>query len=124
VAYLPYAVRTALRAGADDLAVRLSGGVESTLPMQRNVRASLLALFAEVRGELEAAAALHADAAACWRAFVMPYEEAHALHGRGRCLLALGCVDEAKEQFAASRDIAVRLGAAPLVRDVDEVLAS
>ena len=37
VAYLPYAVRTALRAGAEDLAVRLSGGVESTLPMQRNV---------------------------------------------------------------------------------------
>jgi class 3 adenylate cyclase/tetratricopeptide (TPR) repeat protein len=124
VAYLPYAVRTALRAGADDLAARLSGGVESTLPMQRNVRASLLALFAEVGGELEAAAALHADAAARWRAFVMPYEESHSLHGRGRCLLALGCVDEAKKQFAAARDIAVRLGAAPLVRDVDEVLAS
>ncbi len=102
VAYLPYAVRTALRAGADDLAARLSGGVESTLPMQRNVRVSLRAVLAEVRGEIEAAATLHADAAARWRAFVMPYEEAHALT-TGRCLLALGCVSKAEEQLAAAR---------------------
>ena len=124
VAYLPYAVRTALRAGADDLAVRLSGGVESMLPMQRNVAAALRALLAESRGESEAAATLYAEAAARWRAFVMPYEEAHALHGRGRCLLALAYVSEAKEQFATARDIAARLGAVLMVRDVDEVLAS
>ena len=124
VAYLPFAVRTALRAGEDGLAARLAGGVETTLPMQRNVKASLQALLAEWRGEPEAAATLYADAAALWHAFVMPYEEGHALHGRGRCLQTLGYASEAGEQFAAARDIFVRLGAGPAVRDVDEALAS
>ncbi len=50
VAYLPFAVRTALRAGEDGLAARLAGGVESTLPMQRNVR-RLAASPARASGE-------------------------------------------------------------------------
>ncbi len=124
VAYLPFAVRTALDAGQEGLAARLAGGVESALPMQRNVKASLRALLAERRGEREAAATLYADAAARWRAFVTPYEEGQALYGRGRCLRALGYASEAREQAAAARDIFVRLGAVLAVRDVDETLAS
>jgi class 3 adenylate cyclase/tetratricopeptide (TPR) repeat protein len=120
VAYLPFAVRTAIRAGDDDLAARLSSRVETTLPIQRNVRASLNAVLAERRGEDERAADIYAAAAARWRAFVMPYEEAHALLGRGRCLDRLGRGSEAEEQRAAARAILVRLGAAPAVRDIDE----
>ena len=116
VAYLPFAVRTAVRAGDDELAARLSSRVESTLPMQRNVDASLRALLAERRGEHGAAADQYADAAAHWHAFVMPYEEAHALLGRGRCLRRLGSRSAAEEQWAAARTILVRLGAGPAVR--------
>ncbi len=46
----------------------------------------------------------------------MPYEEAHALLGRGRCLQALGYASEARQQFVAARDIFARLGAGPAVR--------
>ena len=120
VAYLPYAVRTAVRAGDDELAARLSSRVETTLPIQRDVHASLSALLAERRGEDEAAADLYADAAVRWRAFVVPYEEAHALLGRSRCLRRLGRGSEAEEPRAAARAILVRLGAAPAVRDIDK----
>ena len=124
VAYLPFAVRTAVRAGDDALAARLSAGLESTLPMQRNVGASLQALLAERRGEHEAAATLYADAAARWHAFVMPYEEAHALCGRGRCLVELGRRSEAEEPLAAARAIFERLGARPALEETDDLLAS
>ena len=42
-----------------------------------------------------AAAAGFADAAARWHDFAAPYEEAHALLGQGRCLVALGRAPEA-----------------------------
>ena len=51
VAYLPEAVRTALAAGDVALAARLSSGIDSILPMQRNVRASLQGLLEERRGD-------------------------------------------------------------------------
>ena len=123
VAYLPIAVRTAVRAGDDALAARLSAGQEDTLPMQRNVNATLRALLAERRGEHEAAATLYADAAARWHAFVMPYEEAQALCGRARCLVELGRRSEAEQQSVEARTILVRLGAAPAIREVDGLLA-
>ena len=41
------------------------------------------------RGEREAAAIGFADAAARWHDFDVPYEEAQALLGQGRCLVAL-----------------------------------
>jgi class 3 adenylate cyclase/tetratricopeptide (TPR) repeat protein len=123
VAYLPLAVRTSLRAGDDGLAERLCSGLEETLPMQRNVLATLRGLLGERNGELELAAASFEDAAAGWRGFCMPCEEGHALLGRGRCLSALGSQREAEEPLEAARGIFERLGARPALRETDEWLA-
>jgi tetratricopeptide (TPR) repeat protein len=122
VAYLPEAVRTALAAGDDLLADRLSAGIDSILPMQRNVRASLHGLLSERHGESEAAATLFAHAATRWNDFRMPYEEAHALLGRGRCLAALGKPREAVEPLAAARELFARLGARPALGETDALL--
>ena len=53
----------------------------------------------------------------------MPYEEAHALLGRGRCLAAAGRRAEAEEPLAAARGIFARLGARPALEETDELLA-
>ena len=122
VAYLPEAVRTALAAGDDALAARLCTGIDSILPMQRNVRACAHGLVTERRGPPDAAAAHFLHAAGRWREFRMPYEEAHALLGRGRCLKALGKAGEAEESLGAAREIFARLGAAPAVAETDALL--
>ena len=122
VAYLPEAVRTALAAGDDALAARLATGVDSILPMQRNVLASLHGLLSERHGEVDAAAASFAHAATRWHAFRMPYEEAHALFGRGRCLVSLGRTGDATRPLGVARELFKRLGAAPALAEVDAVL--
>ena len=122
VAYLPEAVRTALAAGDEALAARLCTGIDSTLPMQRNVRACLHGLLSERRGPPDAAAAHFAHAVTRWREFHMPYEEAHALFGRARCLKALGRTGEAEEHLSAAREIFARLGAGPAVAETDALL--
>ena len=85
--------------------------------------ASVHGLVGERRGEYEAAAADFADAAAGWHDFGMPYEEAHALLGQGRCLVALGRAPEAAAPLAAAREIFARLGARPALEETDAVLA-
>jgi hypothetical protein len=123
VVYLPGAVRAALAAGDDGLAARLADGIDSVLPMQRHVLATTQGLLAERRGEHETAAAGFADAAARWHGFEVPYEEAQALLGQGRCLLALDRAPEAAPVLAAAREIFARLGARPALAETDAVLA-
>ncbi len=95
VAYLPEAVRTALAAGDDGLAARLAGGIDTVLPMQRNVCASAQGLLAERRGEYESGGGRLRRRRRPLARVRVPYEEAHALLGQGRCLLALGRAPEA-----------------------------
>ena len=123
VAYLPEAVRTALAGGDDGLAARLTDGIASVLPMQRNVLATTQGLLAERRGEHEAAARRFADAAARWHDFEMPYEEAQALLGQGRCLVGLGRAPAAAPVLAAAREIFARLGAKPALVETEALLA-
>ena len=52
----------------------------------------------------------------------MPYEEAQALLGQGRCLVALGKAPEAAAPLAAAREIFARLGAKPALAETDEWL--
>ena len=49
-----------------------------------------------------------------------PYEEGHALFGRGRCLAALGRVPESAALLDAAREIFARLGAAPALAATEE----
>jgi hypothetical protein len=52
----------------------------------------------------------------------VPYEEAQALLGRGRCLLALGRAPEAAQPLREAREIFARLGARPALEETDALL--
>jgi hypothetical protein len=52
----------------------------------------------------------------------MLYEEAHALFGQGRCLVALGRAPEVGVPLAAAREIFARLGAKPAEAEADELM--
>ena len=85
----PEIVRVALACGDVDLAGQLAERFRPITALHRHTLASVRGLLAEARGEHEVAAAAFADAALRWHDFGMPYEEAHALLGQGRCLLGL-----------------------------------
>jgi class 3 adenylate cyclase/tetratricopeptide (TPR) repeat protein len=119
---LPEMLRTAR--GADlALEERLTTWVPTGLPTQACVRMYGEALLAEARGAHEEAAAGFADAAARWREFGVPYEEAQALLGRGRCLVALGTAQEAAPVLEQAREIFERLKAKPAVEEAGALLA-
>jgi len=120
---LPLAVRTAHAAGDGALAERLAGSLAPLQPVTRHALAAARALVTEARGEHEAAAAGFADAAARWHDFGVPYEEAQALLGQGRCLVALGRAPEAAQPLVQAREIFERLGARPSLAETDAFLA-
>ena len=118
----PHAIRAALRVGDPTLAGRLVAIVEAVRPLNDHVIATGRALLAESAGELERAAEQFADAAARWHDFGVPYEEAQALLGQGRCLVALDRGLGAVAPLAAAREIFVRLGAKPALAETDELI--
>ena len=123
----PEAVRTAGTCGLELSArvvhdmERLQPGVR--LPLAQLVLTTTHALVAEMQESHDAAAAGFTDAAAGWHEFSMPFEDAHALLGQGRCLVALGRAPEAAAPLAAAREIFARLGAKPALAETDEWLA-
>jgi len=120
---LPSAVRTALAAGDDALAARLADALAPLQPICRHAITVAQALVTEARGEHEPAAPAFADAAARWHEFEMPYEEAHALLGQGRCLVALGRAPEAAPVLQQAREIFARLKAKPALDETEALLA-
>jgi tetratricopeptide (TPR) repeat protein len=122
-ATLADAVRIALAAKAPDLASRLAEGVEPIYPLREHALASARALLAEHRGDHVEAEVSFADATQRWRRFEMPWEQAQALLGRGRTLLALGRMSESIDSLREARDLFLRLGARPSVRETDAVMA-
>jgi hypothetical protein len=95
---------------------------ESRLPLERHVTASMGASVEETRGEQAAAAAGFAAAAAGWSEFSMPYEEAQALLGQGRCLVALDRAQEAAQPLGQAREIFELLGAKPALQETEKWL--
>jgi tetratricopeptide (TPR) repeat protein len=118
---LPLAVRTAMHVGDVALAERLAAHVTPSLPLYQHALSSSQALLAEARGEHEAATAGFAAAASAWHDFGVLYEEAQALLGQGRCLVALGRAPEAAAPLAAAREIFARLGARPALAETEAV---
>jgi hypothetical protein len=62
------------------------------------------------------------SAAARWHDLVVPYEEAQALLGQGRCLMALGRTQEAAQPLEQAWEIFVGLGAKPALEEAEEWL--
>jgi tetratricopeptide (TPR) repeat protein len=86
---LPGIVRTALGAGDPELAQRLTERVEVEYALQNNAVVAARAQIAEHAGDHAEAAGLYASAGAQWEELGAVPEQAHALLGEGRCLLAL-----------------------------------
>ncbi len=97
-------------------------GVEH-LTRDQNSMASARAMLAEMEGDHERASAAYRDAADRWEAFPAVLEHGLALMGAGRCLLALGRQNQGTERLRAARERFGALKAAPLVAEVDDLLA-
>ena len=67
-------------------------------------------MLAEADGDHASAAELYEDAATRWRTYGNPYELAHALAGRARCLTLLKRADAAKAPADEAAAIFQRLG--------------
>jgi tetratricopeptide (TPR) repeat protein len=118
---IPQLMRFALSCGETGLAERLIVGIEPDLPLLEHLLVTGRALLREARGERDAVTDF-ADAATRWHDFGVPYEEAQALLGQGRCLAALGRMPEAATPLAAAREIFARLGAKPALAETDALL--
>ena len=120
---LPDLVRVAIEAGDADLGERLANGLKPVYQLDQHAAVTARALLAEQHGEHAEAAALFADAAGRWERFEVPWEQAQALLGQGRCLLALRRPTESGESLCAARDIFASLGASPVLADANRLLA-
>jgi hypothetical protein len=81
------------------------------------------AVLAEAQGAFDHAAAEYSDVAERWAEYGFVLEQAHALHGAGRCLLALGRRQEAAEPLHLARAIFEQLGAGRLALEASAAVA-
>ena len=116
-------VRTAMECGDPATVEDLARDIRPLVPLDQIAALSVAAIVAAARGEHAEAAAGFADAAARWHDFGVPYEEAKAQVGRGRCLLALGRAPEAAQPLHEAHEIFARLGARPALAETDVLLA-
>jgi tetratricopeptide (TPR) repeat protein len=120
---LPDLVRVAIATGDADLGGWLADGPKPGYQLDQHAAVTARALLAEQHGNHAEAVALFADAAGRWERFEVPWEQAQALLGQGRCLLSLGRPAEAREPLSAARDIFASLGANPVLTHANRLLA-
>ncbi len=121
--YIAPVVRVLVSLGQLERAEQLLETV-SDAPFSRD-RYSVLtarATAAEARNQLERAVVLYEDATTKWAAYGFVLEQAHALFGAARCLLALERRPEALPMLEEARTLFGSLGASPLVTEVNGYL--
>ena len=121
---LPAQLRVAAALDDLDLARRFAAKTVASRPLDSHTLVLLSALEAEHGGRLDEAVRHYADAASRWRAFGAPWEEAQALLGQGRCLVALRRDDEASAPLRRASRVFKRLGAAPALSQTLQLLGS
>jgi class 3 adenylate cyclase len=120
---LDWASRVCRADGAGDLLRSLIGRGIEHMARDANSMTSARASLAEIEGDHASALEFYESAASSWAAFPSVLEHGLALGGSGRCLLALGRPGEAAGHLRTARDRFASLRAAPLVAEVDELLA-
>jgi len=120
---LPDIVRVAIAAGDAGLGARLADGLKPVYQLDQLALMTASALLTEQHGKWAEAAGLFTEAADRWERFEVPWEQAHALLGKGRCLLTLGRPTEAQQPLQAARDIFASLGAKPALTEANSLLA-
>jgi class 3 adenylate cyclase/tetratricopeptide (TPR) repeat protein len=101
--HLPELGRLAVAAGDVALAEQVLEGTETlVLERYRLAATTVQAMIAEARGETEQALRSYRQAAQEWERWGNALERAHALFGQGRCLSALGRMEEARAALTAA----------------------
>jgi class 3 adenylate cyclase/tetratricopeptide (TPR) repeat protein len=118
---LPDVVRCALKLSEPELAAQLTRAFEPHTPAQKHAAVACRSQVAEAAGNLAEAVTLYTDAAQGWHRFGNVPERAHALLGRGRCLLALG-KSGADVPLGEARVLFASLGYRPAVTATDALL--
>lgn len=121
-AFLPAMVRTALAIGEPALAARLVVDFEPLYPYAEHALVAANAALTEASGDLRGASDAYAEAADRWGRFGVVSEEGRALVGQGRCLLGLLRPAEAAPVLHHAREIFERLGIAPALAEIDDLL--
>lgn len=103
-------VRLCVSCGELGLAEELVASAAGLLRRDRRSIIAARAVVAEASGDQEAAERLHAEAAASWRTYEWPFEEAMSLLGRARCLALLGRAAEAEPIERRATEIFAGLG--------------
>jgi class 3 adenylate cyclase/tetratricopeptide (TPR) repeat protein len=118
---LPGVARVCVGGRATELAETLLEGTDGSVFASRFRYAAetARATLAEARGALEDAAPLYTDVAARWREHGFVLEQGHALHGAGRCLLALDRNEEAACSLTEARTLFQALGARQLAFEAE-----
>lgn len=119
VSRLLHAVRAAVAIGEPQLAQGLVTGIHGSRAWDSRVVVTTRALIAEHGGNFESAAAAFGIAAERWRSFGVPYEQAQAYLGHGRCLAVLGKTVEAQGLLVLAGDVFRTLGAQPALLEVE-----
>ena len=120
--HLPTALRVLIGAGEVGKAVAFMDGIEVRARRDRNCVLAGEALLAEAKGDMEEARNLYKEAAQRWADYGFVLEEGQAHLGLARCLLALCDGEAATEPLQKARSIFSKLGARPLIDEVDRHL--
>ncbi len=120
----PTWTRALITLGELDLAERLVPTEAPQMPVALNEYVVMKASLAEGRGEHSVALAGYGDAAQGLHDAASRMEEAFALLGQGRCLLALHRADEALPVLHRARDLFAAMGARPALAGVESLMAT
>jgi class 3 adenylate cyclase/tetratricopeptide (TPR) repeat protein len=120
---LPSWVRALIALDDPALAEQFTASVPTVHTLGQHVHIAAQAALAESSGDLATALAGYADAGQRMHDFTMYVEEAFALLGQGRCLIALDRPDEAVPVLEQARDMFTKMGARPALAEVQALLA-
>ena len=116
------AARTCLEAGLLDLADGILASNVFRDPTERAAALGVKATLAEVRGEFVSARDDYAVAVSMFEELVRAPDQAHALQGLGRCLLALGDAHEGAARLKESRVLWEQMKAMRRIAEIDGLL--
>ncbi len=120
--YLPHALGVLLATGHLEAAEPFVPDPEHPLSVRhRHCLASVRAILAEARGQVEEGARLWTEAAERWLSYGSVLEHAHSLFGLGRCLMPIDA-EQGRARLAESREAFGRLGAVVLQKEIDQAL--
>jgi tetratricopeptide (TPR) repeat protein len=122
VANLPALVRCALRLPEIELGDALITGAEALSPQAGYVLASCKALLLEGGGDHERAAETYLEAASGWEHHGNVPEQAYALLGQGRCLVAIAD-PAAEEPLRQAAELFSSMGYRPALAETEALIA-